>query len=148
MDPDHADEAAHAVFSLFSHDLWLELWPSLDASTKHALRGVCSAMRRQVDGSIEVLASPSSGFSAADLTAALLRSPAVRDLTLLDVSDVAATLQPLTTATLTRLTRLTVREVRQRARAHEACTSLCMCAEARGDAMPGCLLVAGQTPLA
>jgi hypothetical protein len=71
---------------------------------------VCSAMRRQVDGSIEVVASPSSGFSAAELTAALKIVPGVRDLSLLGVSNAAVAL-PLAAATLTRLESLAVREV-------------------------------------
>jgi hypothetical protein len=115
-----ASASAHAV--LFSQDLWLVLWPSLDAPAKAALRGVCSAMRRQVDGSIEVVASPRSGFSAAGLTGAMRRWPRVIHLTLhLGVGDAASTLQPLATAMLTRLQSLTVREVRHMRRACTAC---------------------------
>jgi hypothetical protein len=105
MEESHA--AAHAV--LFSLDLWFETWPWLNASTIAALRGVCSAMRRQVDGSIVVVASPGTGFSADELTAALRRWPRTRDLTLLGVRN-ASTLQPLSTASVS-LTSLTVREV-------------------------------------
>jgi hypothetical protein len=97
----------HAV--LFSPDLSLELWPSLDRTSKVALRCVSRAMRSQVDASIEVVASPSSGFTAAELTAVLLRWPSVRDLTLLAVSG--AELAPLATASVAGLTSLTVRQV-------------------------------------
>jgi hypothetical protein len=67
-------------------------------------------MRSQVDGAVEVhvVTSPSSG--AYDLAAALLRWPAMRELTLLNVS-VATDLAPLSTASLAGLTSLTVREV-------------------------------------
>ncbi|KAG1674399.1 hypothetical protein FOA52_012926 [Chlamydomonas sp. UWO 241] len=91
-------------------DLWVHIWPSLDAPAKAALRCVCSAMRRQVDGSVEIASSPSSGCTDADLTAALRRWPRVFALTLLGVSSAAVSLQPLATATLTRLKKLTVRE--------------------------------------
>ncbi|KAG1674385.1 hypothetical protein FOA52_012911 [Chlamydomonas sp. UWO 241] len=106
-DEEVATASARAV--LFSQDLWGEIWPGLDGPTKAALRGVCSAMRRLVDESIEVVASPRDGFSAADLTAALRNWPGVVHLTLLAVGD-ASTLRPLATATLMRLACLTVRE--------------------------------------
>ncbi|KAG1657786.1 hypothetical protein FOA52_012864 [Chlamydomonas sp. UWO 241] len=64
-------------------------------------------MRGQVDASIVVVASPSSGFSAAQLIHALSNWPGVRDLTL-GASD----LQPLATASLAGLTSLTVRQAR------------------------------------
>ncbi|KAG1666687.1 hypothetical protein FOA52_013599 [Chlamydomonas sp. UWO 241] len=99
--------AAHAV--LFSQDLLVEMWPLLDAPAKAALRGVCRAMRRVVDGSIKVVASPVSGFSAAELTAVLRCWPGVTDLTL-HVSNAASTLVPLATTSLTRLKSLTLRE--------------------------------------
>ncbi|KAG1676481.1 hypothetical protein FOA52_002301 [Chlamydomonas sp. UWO 241] len=77
-----ATEKAHAV--LFSPDLWLQqLWRWLDRDSKAALRGASVAMRRQVDGSIEVVASPAC-----------------------DPADLA----PLATAALARLASLTVRE--------------------------------------
>jgi hypothetical protein len=103
-----ATASAHAV--LFSLDLWVVLWPSLDHDSKVALRGVSSAMRRQVDAFIEVVASPASGFSPDALTAALLRWPAVHHLTLLAVGG-ASDLAPLATASLSGLTSLTVRQV-------------------------------------
>jgi hypothetical protein len=103
-----ATASAHAV--LFSLDLWVVLWASLDRGSKVALRGVSGAMRRQVDASIEVVASPASGFSADALTAALLRWPAVHHLTLLAVK-IASDLAPLATASLSGLTSLTVRQV-------------------------------------
>jgi hypothetical protein len=99
---------AHAV--LFSLDLWLELWRWLDRDSKAALRGVSIAMRGQVDGSIEVVASPACGFSPDALSTALLLWPRVTHLTLLAVSD-ADDLTPLATTALARLTSLTVREV-------------------------------------
>jgi hypothetical protein len=64
-----ATASAHAV--LFSLDLWAVLWPSLDHDSKVAMRGVSSAMRRQVDASIEVVASPASDFFPDALTAAV-----------------------------------------------------------------------------
>ncbi|KAG1666690.1 hypothetical protein FOA52_013602 [Chlamydomonas sp. UWO 241] len=100
--------SVHAV--LFSEDLLVELWPWLDAPTKAALRGVCSAMRRQVDGSIVGVASPGYGFTAADLTAALRNWHGVTGLTLHVFND--NNLEPLATASLTRLTSLTLREFR------------------------------------
>jgi hypothetical protein len=89
---------------------------SLGRASKVALRCVSVAMRSLVDASVEVVASPGLGFSAAELTAALVRWPGVRDLTLLAVSDAgvmsgAAQLQPLATASLAGLTSLTVRQV-------------------------------------
>jgi hypothetical protein len=104
----------HAV--LLSPDLFGELFPWLDRTSKAALRCVSRAMRSQVDGSIKVVASPASGFSPDSLTAALVRWPAVRDLTLLAVTGAAswhaqASLQPLATASLAGLTSLTVRQV-------------------------------------
>ncbi|KAG1671990.1 hypothetical protein FOA52_013363 [Chlamydomonas sp. UWO 241] len=123
MDPDQAAQLAgadadaevaaalaHAV--LTSPDLWSQLWRLLDRDSKAAFRGVGSAMRQLVDASVGVVASPSStGLSDADELAAALRLwPRIRDLTLLNVSNAAATLQPLATAELSRLTKLTVRE--------------------------------------
>ncbi|KAG1675592.1 hypothetical protein FOA52_014180 [Chlamydomonas sp. UWO 241] len=105
---DVADFAVDAV--LFSPDLWPVLWPSLHASTKRALRGVCSAMRQQVDAAIVVVASSRAGFSPAELTGAITRWPGVRHLTLLGVCDAASTLAPLATASLADLESLTVRE--------------------------------------
>ncbi|KAG1666698.1 hypothetical protein FOA52_013610 [Chlamydomonas sp. UWO 241] len=106
------DAAAHAV--LFSQDLLAHgLWPWLDVSSKKALRGVCSAMRRQVDVSIVVVTSPGepweAGPSAAELAAALQRWPSVTELTLMGVCNAASTLAPLATAALKRLTSLTLR---------------------------------------
>jgi hypothetical protein len=96
---------------LFSGDLWTQqLWQWIDSDSKRALRGVSKRMRSQVDGAITRVASPSAGASADDLASALLRWSAVRDLTLLNVSDAAA-LAPLSTATLPGLTSLTVRQV-------------------------------------
>ncbi|KAG1671538.1 hypothetical protein FOA52_011258 [Chlamydomonas sp. UWO 241] len=68
-------------------------------------------MRAQVDGCIKVVASPAS-FTAAELAIALLNWPAVRDLTLLGVSD-ASVLASLSTASLAGLTSLTVRQAQQ-----------------------------------
>jgi hypothetical protein len=79
-------------------------------AAKAALRGVSSAMRRQVDGSIEVVASPASGFSPDALSSVLLRWPRATDLTLLNVGG-SADLAPLATTALARLTSLTVRQV-------------------------------------
>ncbi|KAG1673100.1 hypothetical protein FOA52_013170 [Chlamydomonas sp. UWO 241] len=110
------DAAAHEV--LFSLDLWLELWRWLDRDSKAALRGVSVAMRGQVDGSIEVVASPACGFSPDSLSTALLLWPRVTHLTLLAVSD-AAKLALLATTALARLTSLTVRQA-PRAVADEA----------------------------
>ncbi|KAG1673096.1 hypothetical protein FOA52_013166 [Chlamydomonas sp. UWO 241] len=110
------DAAAHEV--LFSLDLWLELWPWLDRDSKAALRGVSVAMRGQVDGSIEVVASPACGFSPDSLTTALLLWPRDTHLTLLGVSD-ATDLAPLATTALARLKSLTVRQA-PRAVAQEA----------------------------
>ncbi|KAG1679525.1 hypothetical protein FOA52_011126 [Chlamydomonas sp. UWO 241] len=114
MQPDDDEAAAlefastHAV--LLSEDLLhQQLWRWLDADAKAALRVVSKGTRSLVDGAVQVVASPSSGASAIDLASALLRWPAVRDLTLLNVSD-AASLAPLSTASLARLTSLTVRE--------------------------------------
>ncbi|KAG1679526.1 hypothetical protein FOA52_011127 [Chlamydomonas sp. UWO 241] len=73
------------------------------------MRVVCKGTRSLVDGAVQVVASPSSGASADDLASALLRWPAVRDLTLLNVTG-AADLAPLSTASLAGLTSLTVRE--------------------------------------
>jgi hypothetical protein len=145
MDPHQAAQLASEAEAagasarevLFSRDLMGEMWPSLDAPTKLALRSVCTTMRRHVDAAIEVVASPrawfsrrpvdrtSAGFSAAELTAALARWPSVRDLTLLGVID-ASDVQPLATASLAGLTSLTVRQVRmafcarRMARAHSS----------------------------
>jgi hypothetical protein len=95
---------------LFSPDLFPELFPWLDRASKVALRGVSRAMCSQVDASIEVVASPSEGFSAAHLTDALVRWPAVRDLTLLLNVGGGADLAALATTSLTRLTSLTMRQ--------------------------------------
>ncbi|KAG1666574.1 hypothetical protein FOA52_000541 [Chlamydomonas sp. UWO 241] len=105
-----AEEVAAAASAavLFSPDLWMVLWPSLDRASKVALRSVNRAIRGQVDGLIEVVASPVSGFSADALSAALRLWPRTRDLTLLGVSD-ASVLAPLETASA-GLTSLTVRQ--------------------------------------
>ncbi|KAG1666699.1 hypothetical protein FOA52_013611 [Chlamydomonas sp. UWO 241] len=66
-------------------------------------------MRRQVGGSIKVVASPGSGFSAAELTAALRCWPGITELTL-RVCNAASTLAPLATASLTSLKSLSLRE--------------------------------------
>jgi hypothetical protein len=101
--------SAHAV--LFSQDLWRQhLWRLLDPESKAALRLVSKGMRSQVDAAVEVVASPSHGASANQLRSALLRWPAVRELTLLNVRDAAA-LAPLSMASLAGLTSLTVRQV-------------------------------------
>ncbi|KAG1679516.1 hypothetical protein FOA52_011117 [Chlamydomonas sp. UWO 241] len=92
----------HAVL-LFEDLRWL------DADSKAALRLVCKGARSLVDGAVQVVASSSWGASANDLASALLRWPAIRELTLLNVSS-ATDLSPLTTATLSGLTSLTVRE--------------------------------------
>ncbi|KAG1672441.1 hypothetical protein FOA52_013227 [Chlamydomonas sp. UWO 241] len=117
-----ASEAAAALQTasarevLLSEDLFgVLLWPFLNASTKAALRGVSRAMRRLVDGLVEVVTSPSAGFSAAQLTSALMRWRGVTDLTLRGVSNATSTLLPLTTATLPRLYSLTVRQVQSSA---------------------------------
>ncbi|KAG1672446.1 hypothetical protein FOA52_013232 [Chlamydomonas sp. UWO 241] len=108
-------ETASAREVLLSEDLFDVLWPCLDPPTKAALRGVSRSLRRLVDGLVEVVASPSAGFSAAQLTRALMRWRDVTDLTLLGVRSVnASTKLPLTTATLPRLNSLTVREVPSR----------------------------------
>ncbi|KAG1679521.1 hypothetical protein FOA52_011122 [Chlamydomonas sp. UWO 241] len=111
-----AREEAAAIDSVSVHAVLLcedlvrqQLWRWLDADSKTALRLVCKVMRSLVDGAVQVVASPSSGASAPDLAAALRRWPAVRDLTLLNVSG-ATDLSPLSTATLAGLTSLTVRE--------------------------------------
>ncbi|KAG1653916.1 hypothetical protein FOA52_004554 [Chlamydomonas sp. UWO 241] len=104
----HATASAHAV--LFSLYIWLELWPWLDRDSKAALRGVSIAMRRLVDGSIQVVAGPASGFSPDALTSVLLRWPRTTHLTLLNVGS-AEDLAPLATMTaLARLKSLTVRQ--------------------------------------
>ncbi|KAG1662177.1 hypothetical protein FOA52_006397 [Chlamydomonas sp. UWO 241] len=88
MQADEGEAAAvayHAV--LFSPDLWaLELFPWLDRASKVALRCVNKAMRSQVDASIEVVASPVSGFTPDALSAALVRWSGMHDLTLFAVS--------------------------------------------------------------
>jgi hypothetical protein len=94
------------------------MWPWLDRNSKSALRGVSIAMRRQVDGLIEVVASPASGFSPDALTSALLRWARTTDLTLLNVGG-ASDLAPLATTTaMARLTSLTVRQVGRMARSN------------------------------
>jgi hypothetical protein len=104
-----ATESAHAV--LFSEDLWAaELWRWLDVGSKVALRGVSRAMRRQVDGSVQVVASPACGFSATQLSHALAMWPGVKHLTLLGMSD-ERDLQPLATTAVAGLRSLTIREV-------------------------------------
>lgn len=103
-----AFESAHAV--LLSPDLCSQqLWRWLDRDSKRALRGVSTALRGLVDGAIEVVASPSEGFSAPELNTTLRLCPGVTHLTLLGVSS--DNLQPLATATLVQLTSLTVRQV-------------------------------------
>ncbi|KAG1654147.1 hypothetical protein FOA52_006694 [Chlamydomonas sp. UWO 241] len=95
---------------LFSLDLWAQqLWRWLDRDAKVALRSVSQAMRSQVDGSIQVVVSPSAGCSGDELALALTRWPCVRHLTLLNVSG-ASDLAPLSTASLAGLASLTVRE--------------------------------------
>ncbi|KAG1677325.1 hypothetical protein FOA52_010704 [Chlamydomonas sp. UWO 241] len=113
----HAAEAAAAEAAVAASlgivlftDLWLVLWPSLDRASKQALRCVSRAMRWQVDGSIKLVATPSSGFSAGQLVCALSRWPGVRDLSLLGGSG-ASDLAPLATTSLAGLTSLTVRQV-------------------------------------
>ncbi|KAG1675855.1 hypothetical protein FOA52_001512 [Chlamydomonas sp. UWO 241] len=104
----HATASAHAVFFSLYH--WLELWPWLDRDSKAALRGVSISMRRQVDGSIQVVASPASDFSPDALTSVLLRWPRTTYLTLLNMRG-ADDLAPLATTTaLARFTSLTVRQ--------------------------------------
>ncbi|KAG1663328.1 hypothetical protein FOA52_004089 [Chlamydomonas sp. UWO 241] len=110
-----ADEAAaatalyHAV--LLSLDLWLVVFPCLDRGSKVALRGVCAALRRQVDGAIQVLTSHAAGFTPHELAAVLVRWPAVKDLTLvLAVGSSASDLAPLATTTLAGLKSLAVRQ--------------------------------------
>ncbi|KAG1663338.1 hypothetical protein FOA52_004100 [Chlamydomonas sp. UWO 241] len=114
---EEASASAHAV--LLSQDLISRVWPWLDRESKAALRGVSSAMRRLVDGSIEVVASPVSGFSSQGLSNALLLWPRTTHLTLLNVGG-ADDLAPLATAPLTRVTSLTVRQA-PRGDADEAC---------------------------
>ncbi|KAG1669385.1 hypothetical protein FOA52_004036 [Chlamydomonas sp. UWO 241] len=106
-----ADETARAHEVLFSPgSLWPHhIWPFLDAPTKASLRLVSKTMRSQVDGLIQAVASPGSGsFSAADLTAALLQWPSIRQPTLLNMGSVVD-LQPLATTGLTGLTSLEMR---------------------------------------
>ncbi|KAG1679520.1 hypothetical protein FOA52_011121 [Chlamydomonas sp. UWO 241] len=102
---DYESVSAHAVF--LSEDLvHQQLLRWLDAGAKAALRLVCKGIRSLVDGAVQVVSTPSSGASANDLASALLRWPALRDLTLLNVSD-STDLSPLTTASLAGLTSLT-----------------------------------------
>jgi hypothetical protein len=104
-----ATSVAHEV--LFSPDLWpQQLWRFLDRESKRSLRGVSRGMRIQVDAAIEVVSSPTAGFTASDLSRALALFPGMRDLTLLNVSS-AACMQPLATASLAALTSLTLRQV-------------------------------------
>ncbi|KAG1655125.1 hypothetical protein FOA52_012543 [Chlamydomonas sp. UWO 241] len=101
-------ETAHAV--LFSEDLWVsELWRWLDRGSKVALRGVSRAMQRQVDGAVEVVASPACGFSAIQLSHALGLWPAVKHLILLGMSD-GRDLEPLAMTAVAGLRSLTIRE--------------------------------------
>ncbi|KAG1664030.1 hypothetical protein FOA52_010449 [Chlamydomonas sp. UWO 241] len=111
---DEAAVAAHATAVanevLFSLDLWAQqLWRWLDRDAKVALRSVSQAMRSQVDGSIQVVVSPSAGCSSDELALTLTRWPCVRHLTRLNVSG-ASDLAPLSTASLAGLASLTVRE--------------------------------------
>ncbi|KAG1672420.1 hypothetical protein FOA52_013205 [Chlamydomonas sp. UWO 241] len=148
------------------------LWPSLDAATKAALRGVSRTMRRLVDGSVVVVASPNVGISAAvELASALVRWPGVRHLTLLGVINAEHNLLPLNT--LTRLTSLTVHEgevpgdpawpmlmfsssvaAMLRVVDFSYCAGLCSigamrnCAQLRILWMPGCFNVSDLSPLA
>ncbi|KAG1660179.1 hypothetical protein FOA52_005279 [Chlamydomonas sp. UWO 241] len=79
-----AIDLAHAV--LLSEDLFTQaLWRWLDADGKAALRGVSKHIRSLMDGSITRVASLRQGFVTAVLASALLRWPAVRDLTLRQV---------------------------------------------------------------
>ncbi|KAG1654773.1 hypothetical protein FOA52_008347 [Chlamydomonas sp. UWO 241] len=104
----HATAVSHAV--LFSHDLWRDqLWQWLDCGSKRALRATSVEMHDQVDAAVTALASPEAGFTADELSRALVRWPGVRDLALLGVCDVVCML-PLSTTSLPRLTRLTIRE--------------------------------------
>jgi hypothetical protein len=128
-----ATAAYHAV--LMSPDLFGELFPWLDRASKAALRSVSVAMRSQVDGSIKVVASPASGCSADSLSAALVCWPAVRDLTLLAVSD-ASELQPLATSSLAGLTSLTVRQVGGAANGRMALLAWRPAAHAHATPMP------------
>jgi hypothetical protein len=105
-----ATASYHAV--LLSPDLWLGVFPCLDRGSKVALRGVCGALRSQVDGAIEVVASPVAGFSPHALTASLLRWPALKHLTLvMAVGSSASDLAPLATTTLAGLKSLAVSQV-------------------------------------
>jgi hypothetical protein len=101
--------SAHEV--LLSPDLWSQLWRCLDGPSKRALRRVCTELRSLVDEAVEVVASPSSGFTAESLSHALVQWAGVRDLTLLNVSSASA-LAPLATCSLASLKCLTLREVR------------------------------------
>ncbi|KAG1671991.1 hypothetical protein FOA52_013364 [Chlamydomonas sp. UWO 241] len=145
-----ASSLAYAVLS--SPDLLSQqLWQWLDRGSKVALRGVNSVMRQLVDGYVEVVASPRTGLSdTVELTTALRRWPRIHDLALLNVSNAAATLQPLATATLSRLTNLTVREAL--APDDEAWPmpmfSNAICEKLRVLWMPGCVRVSNLSPLA
>jgi hypothetical protein len=104
-----ATASYHAV--LLSPDLGLGVFPCLDRGSKVALRGVCGALRSQVNGAIEVVASPVAGFSQHALTASLLRWPALKHLTLvMVVGSSASDLAPLATTTLAGLKSLAVRQ--------------------------------------
>ncbi|KAG1676123.1 hypothetical protein FOA52_004963 [Chlamydomonas sp. UWO 241] len=104
----HATAMSHAV--LFSRDLWRDqLWQWLDCESKRALRATSVKMHDQVDAAVTALASPEAGFTADELSRAMVRWPGVRDLALLGVRGVACML-PLSTTSLPRLTRLTIRE--------------------------------------
>ena len=110
-----ADEASAATASchavLLSPDLWLELFQWLDRGSKVGLRRVSHAMCSQVDGSISVVVSPAAGFSPDSLSAALVRWPAVRDLTLVLAVGSTSDLAPLSTTSLVGLKSLAVRQV-------------------------------------
>ncbi|KAG1664750.1 hypothetical protein FOA52_004758 [Chlamydomonas sp. UWO 241] len=103
-----ADEAEHATANavLKSPDLLSKFWPWLDPSSKASLRVVCRELRSHVDGLVRV--AMGVGFSAQQLSAALIRWPHVHDLTLMGITG--ASLRPLTTASLAGLTSLTLRE--------------------------------------
>jgi hypothetical protein len=106
----HASATSHAV--LFSEDLLSQqLWRWLDIDSKRALRCVNKRMRSQVDGAVQVVVSPACGASPNELASALLRWPAVVDLTLINVGR-ASDLAPLSTASLAGLRSLAVRTVR------------------------------------
>jgi hypothetical protein len=116
-----ATASIHAV--LLSPDLFPELFQFLDRGSKAALRCASRAVCSQVDGSIETVASPASGFSDISLSATLVKFPRVHNLTLLRVGS-TSDLAPLATTSLAGLKSLTVRQVgpmQLRSRPQHAC---------------------------